>query len=181
MNQFFKQNKRSLLDRLFTQLYRQKLGVSGAGVLFDRGVHLMRFPKKIEIGAGAYIKQGARLCPCNQGAKITIGERTTIGYDTLIFASSDITIGHDCMIAPNVYLVDSDHGIARSELMNCQSNNVTPITVGDDVWIGTGSVVLRGTKIASGCVIAANSVVRGQLEPYTIYGGSPAKKIGVRE
>lgn len=141
----------------------------------------MRYPLQIKIGDGAYIKSGARICPCNTSAKIFIGNNTTVGYNTMIFSSSEINIGDDCMIAPNVYLVDSDHGIELGRLMNVQNNTTEPITIEDDVWIGTGSVVLKGTYIPKGCVIAANSVVKGNLEPYTIYGGSPARKIGRRE
>jgi acetyltransferase-like isoleucine patch superfamily enzyme len=65
--------------------------------------------------------------------------------------------------------------------MNRQPNIVGLITVENDVWIGTGSVILKDSHITEGCVIAANSVVKGTLEPFSIYGGAPAKKIGIRK
>lgn len=181
MNQLMKNNKRSFLDKAMSRYYRYKLGIKGRDVTFDANVHLMRFPKNINLAAGVYVKSGARLCPCNKTAKISIGSKTTIGYGTLIFASGNITIGADCMIAPNVYLVDSDHGVKLGASMNTQSNVIEPIVVEDDVWIGTGAVILKGSHISTGCVVAANSVVKGVLEPYSIYGGIPAKKIGERE
>lgn len=163
-----------------TLYYRRKAGVVGLNVRFDAVVHLMRYPRQIELGNDVYVKYGARMCPCNALATIKIGKRTTIGYNTIIFASEAIEIGDDCMIAPNVYFVDSNHGTAPGRRMNAQENVTAPITVQDDVWIGTGAVVLKGTFVSEGCVIAANSVVKGTLEPYSIYAGSPAQKIGTR-
>lgn len=52
--------------------------------------------------------------------------------------------------------------------------------IGDDVWIGHGSIIMSGVNIGSGCIIAAGSVVTKDLEPYYIYAGVPAKKIKKR-
>lgn len=49
--------------------------------------------------------------------------------------------------------------------------------IGDDVWIGYGSIILSGVNIASGCIIAAGSVVTKDTEPYSIYAGVPAQKV----
>lgn len=181
MNQFYSNNKRNFLDRIATMYYRSKLKSCDNTVMFDAFVHLMRFPRNIILKSGVYIKGGVRLCVCNNKAFIKIGKNTTVGYNTFIFSSEAISIGDDCMIAPNVYFVDSDHGTDRERLMNTQSNVTAAIEVGDDVWIGTGAVILKGAHIPTGCIIAANSVIKGKLEPYTIYGGIPAKKIGLRE
>ncbi len=165
--------------RLF--LNRQKLGFCGKKVYFEKNVQLLRFPQNIIIKNDCHLKEGAKVCSCNPEAKISIGEATSIGYDSIIFSSDSISIGDYCMIAPRVYIVDSDHGLSRSMTMKSQQNSTAPIVIGNDVWIATGSVILKGTNIPDGCVIAANSVVKGQLEPYTIYAGAPAKKIGERK
>ncbi len=52
--------------------------------------------------------------------------------------------------------------------------------VGDDVWIGYGAVILSGVTIGEGAIVAAGSVVTRDLEPYGIYGGTPARKIADR-
>jgi acetyltransferase-like isoleucine patch superfamily enzyme len=49
--------------------------------------------------------------------------------------------------------------------------------IGDDVWIGYGSIIMSGVKIGDGSIIAAGSVVTKDVEAYSIYGGNPAKKI----
>ena len=153
----------------------------GKNIIIEDGVKLLRFPKNIKIGDDVIIKSGSHLCPCKHSALLEIGARTTVGFNTLIYASCRISIGDDCMIAPFVYIVDSDHGIERKELMNRQDNYSKPIIVGSDVWIGAHAVILKGVTLGDGAVVAAGSVVRENVLPYTIVGGVPARVIGERE
>ena len=127
------------------------------------------------------IKGGAHICVCNEGAKIEIGERTTIGFHTFIYSSQKIIIGSDCMIAPFVYLVDSNHSSKRSDLMNLQPNVTSPIIIENDVWLGANSTILSGVTIKQGAIVASGSIVNRDIEAYEIYAGSPAKKIGERK
>lgn len=127
------------------------------------------------------VKSGAHVCPCNPQASISIGARTTIGFHTFIYATSDIEIGSDCMIAPFAYVVDSNHGIRAGVPMNRQPNTARPIRIGNDVWIGAHAVILSGVNIADGAIVAAGSVVRDDVLSNVIVGGVPAKVIGVRE
>lgn len=85
------------------------------------------------------------------------------------------------MIAPFVYIVDSDHGLQREKKMNLQPNSARPISIGNDVWIGAHCVILPGVKIHDGAVIAAGAVVREDVPPYMIVGGVPAKPLGERQ
>lgn len=159
---------------------QQRLGYCGEGVFFEQNVHLMRFPKNISLAANIVVKEGARLCACNEKATISVGENTTIGYNTYFFASEKIEIGDNCMIAPFVYIVDSDHSIDKNELMNAQPNITAPIKIGSDVWIGTGAKILKGVTVGDGAVIAAGALVKDDVDSYAIVGGIPAKKISER-
>ena len=141
----------------------------------------MRYPQNISLGDGMVIKSGARICACNDKAIVSIGARTTFGYHTFLFASERIEIGADCLVAPFVYLVDSDHNIERSQNINLQPNQSSPISVGNDVWIGTGAKILKGVTIGDGAVVAAGALVKDDVEPYSIVGGIPAKKISERK
>lgn len=152
----------------------------GDGVLLESGVHLLRHPRGITLGPGAILKSGVHLCPCNAGASVRVGARTTVGFHTLVYASAGIEIGADCMIAPFVHIVDSEHGLARDRPMNRQPNVVRPVRIGDDVWIGSHAVILMGVNIGDGAVVAAGSVVREDVAPYQIVGGVPARIIGER-
>lgn len=163
--------------------WRQKsrLGHLGKRVWIDKRVELMRYPANIGIADDVVIKEGARICACNEQARIVIGARTTIGYHNFLFASAGIKIGEDCLIAPFVYIVDSDHSIERNQKINTQPNYSQSISIGNDVWIASSVTILKGVKIADGAVVAANSVVNQDIGPYEIWAGSPAKKVGERE
>ena len=160
---------------------RSRIGKLGSDVYFEKGVELMRYPKNIFLGDGMVLKSGARLCPCNEQATIKIGDNTTVGYHTYMFASEKITIGNNCLIAPFVYIVDSDHNIEREKLINEQPNNTAPVSIGNDVWIGTNAKILKGVTIGDGAVVAAGALVKEDVAAYEIVGGIPAKKISERK
>lgn len=178
--QLRKHLKPTLFSRWRYWQQSRRLGYCGPGIHFERDVHLMRYPQNISLGANMVVKTGARICACNEKAQVSIGENTTFGYHTFLFASERITIGANCLIAPFVYLVDSDHSIARDQLINRQPNQTAPIEIGDDVWIGTGAKILKGVRVGTGAVIAAGALVKDDVEPYSIVGGIPAKKISER-
>ncbi len=159
---------------------RNRLGQLGQRVHIDKSVEFLRFPHNIFVDDEVVVKEGARICSANEKAIIRIGKRTTVGYHTFIFASESITIGDDCLIAPFVYIVDSNHQIGREQRINQQPNETAPIRIGNDVWIASNVTILKGVTIGDGAVIAANSVVNKDVPPYMIYGGSPAKQIGER-
>jgi len=162
-------------------LLRKNLGKLGERVFVEKNVSFMRFPKNIFIDDNVVIKEGARICACNEKAKIRIGKNTTIGYHNFIFASENIFIGDDCLIAPFVYIVDSNHQIKKDILINRQDNTTGKIKIGNDVWIASNVTILKDVNIGNGVVIAANSVVNCDIPDYEIWGGTPAKKIGERE
>lgn len=181
MSQLRKHLKFTLRHKWRFLLAKQKLGFLGKRVHLDKSVEFMRFPKNIAIDDDVVIKEGARICSCNKLAKIKIGKRTTIGYHNFIFSSEYIEIGSDCLIAPFVYIVDSNHSIARNQMINLQPNVTAPIIIGNGVWIASNVTILKGVTIGEGAVIAANSVVNKNVPPFEIWAGTPAKKNSERE
>lgn len=180
MSQVRKHLKKTYWHYLRNLIAKYRLGAVGNDVHIDKNVEFMRFPKNIFLGDNLIIKEGVRICSCNEQAMISIGANTTVGYHTFLFASNKIEIGSDCMIAPFVYLVDSDHGIDKAEKMNSQPNQTAPIKIGNDVWIGTGAKILKGVTIGDGAIIAAGAVVKDDVPPYKIVGGVPGKIISER-
>jgi acetyltransferase-like isoleucine patch superfamily enzyme len=166
-------------------LRRQRLAWSlrsiGQGAFIERNVRFLRHPEKVSLGANVIVKEGARFCPTNPDARIKVGDWTTIGYHTFVFASLSIEIGRDCLIAPFCYLVDSNHGFRGGSLIREQSLNAAPIVIEDDVWLGVGVKVLRGVRIGRGAVIGAGSVVSENVPENAIVGGNPAVELGLRE
>lgn len=84
------------------------------------------------------------------------------------------------MIGPNVVIRAADHGLSKDILIRKQQHIGGIIIIEDDVWIGSNAVILKDVKLGKGCVIAAGAVVTKDVEPYTIVGGVPAKKIAER-
>ncbi|SMG52988.1 Acetyltransferase (isoleucine patch superfamily) [Marivirga sericea] len=160
---------------------KRRIGFLGERVFIDKNVELLRFPKNISIESQVVLKEGSRICSCNENAKISIGRNTTVGFHTFIYASEKIEIGNDCLIAPFVYIVDSDHVAAKGKLINLQANVTEAITIGNDVWIGSGAKILKGTIIEDGAIVAAGAVVSGHIKTNEIFGGIPAKKISERK
>lgn len=177
---------RKYLERTWLQRFRQcwcSRGVKtiGEGVFIDSNVKLLRHREKMTIGPHVILKEGARLCVTNPSALLDIGSMTTIGYHTFIFANNNISIGKDCLIAPFCYLVDSNHGFKKGELIRRQVMSSAPIIIEDDVWLGTGVKVLSGVTIGKGSVIAAGTVVREDVPCNAIVNGFPAKVVGYRD
>ena len=180
-NQLRKHLKFTLLHKIRQFTLRRKIGTLGENVFIEKNVKILRFPKNVQIGNQVVLKEGARICSCNQNAKINIGENTTFGYHSFLFSSESIEIGNNCLIAPFVYIVDSDHNIEKEKLINEQPNSTSPVKIGNDVWIGTGAKILKGVSIENGAVIAAGAIVRNDVKAYEIHGGIPAKKISDRK
>ena len=159
----------------------RNIKIVGKGVFLQKNVKFLRHPEKINLGDDLVIKEGVRLCPTNPQASISIGDYTTVGHHTFIFIASSLEIGKNCLIAPFCYFVDSDHGIERTELIRKQQMKSSPITIGEDVWFGTGAVITSGVTIGTGAVIGAGAVITKDIPEYAVVGGNPAKIIKYRE
>ncbi|MEU6523873.1 sugar O-acetyltransferase [Streptomyces sp. NPDC046924] len=110
------------------------------------------------------------------GSNITIGARTFVNYNLTALDVAAISIGEDCQIGPNVQLLTPTHPLEpqprRDKLEAAQ-----PITIGDNVWIGGGAIVLPGVTIGDNSVIGAGSVVTKDVPPNVVAVGSPARPV----
>lgn len=111
---------------------------------------------------------------------ISIGDNSGIGRDSIIIAPDTVEIGENVLIGPRLIIYTANHGTDRSIPMIRQSMVKSPVKIGNDVWIGGRVTILPGVVIGDGAVIAAGAVVATRVEPYTIVGGVPAKKIRER-
>ncbi|QDS96358.1 Putative acetyltransferase [Roseimaritima multifibrata] len=175
-----KYQSRSFLQRYHQWRLLRRLGAFGAGVFVEQDVSVWRHPERVRLGNNVILKEGVRICPAHENAEIEIGDWTTVGYQTYLFATSQISIGKNCLIAPFCYFVDANHGIRRGQIIREQPMSAAPIAVADDVWIGVGAVVLKGVSIGEGAVVSAGAVVSSDVPDYAIVSGSPAKVVGER-
>ncbi len=100
----------------------------------------------------------------------------------MIVCQERIEIGKNTMIAAYCYIVDADHGFDDANApIREQGLRVRPVRIGNDVWIGTHSIILRGVTIGDGAIVAANSVINRDVPPYTVVAGVPARVIKYRD
>lgn len=114
----------------------------------------------------------------SEAAILTIGNNFTLSYGSLVACRQQISIGDNVMIGEYCSLRDTTHNHADKNLPFCkQGDSSTPISIGNNVWIGRGCIILPGAVIENNIIIAANSVVRGHLTGGFVYAGAPAKDL----
>jgi maltose O-acetyltransferase len=118
------------------------------------------------------------LQPRTKQSFIVIGSRTAIMNGCTIISCSSVTIGSDCAIGAETLIIDSDfHGTAPDQRKNPGVSK--PIAIGNNVFIGTRAIILKGVTIGDDAVIGAGSVVTKNVPAGAIFAGNPAKNIGL--
>lgn len=142
--------------------------------------------------------------------KYKIGKNFHCGRDTFLWANKQLEIGDNfylgkhsiietnCVIGNNVIIANHvgivgryDHNYQQVGVPVRLAMQIRDVdydwkgkdeltVIGDDVWIGYGAIILSGVKIANGTIVAAGSIVTKDTEPYSIYAGSPARKVKER-
>ena len=164
--------------RLYTIAYAKLVGArTGENAIVMRGAMLNReYGGAIDIGPGTVVHRGAMLIP--MGGFIRLGFRCRVNPYSILYGNGGLTIGDYVRIAAHCVIVPANHGIALDGgLIAEQPLSKQGIRIGNDVWLGAGVKVLDGAVIGDGCVVGAGAVVRGELEPYGIYAGVPAKLV----
>lgn len=190
---------------MFSKMSREAIAyieyfVSGwpgkAGFIFRRWFYGRRFNR---LGEGAIIGSGllaygarnitigknftcGRLCSLVSwdGGLLELGDRVSLNANVHINAAvgGRIVVGSDVMIGPNAVMRASDHSFASVDKpINQQGHDSDEIRVEDDVWIAANATIVGGVRIGKGSVVAAGAVVTGDVLPYTVVGGVPAKFI----
>lgn len=116
--------------------------------------------------------------------RIFIGHRARIGSRCHLWAGprdGEIHIGDDALFGPDVLITAASYRYDLGQPVTEQPMDEGNITIGNDVWFATRAVVLPGTTIGDGSIVAAGAVVRGEFPPMSIIAGSPARAVSVRE
>lgn len=153
-----------------------------------RFFYLIHFKwKKFSFGKNPYF---GRLVYMYAKHTITVGDNFYIGKFSQI--ECDANIGNNVIIANRVAIVGKyDHNYQQIGLPIRLASKIrdkdyswkglnSKVVIEDDVWVGYGSIIMSGVRICQGSIIAAGSLVTKDIEPYSIYGGVPAKKISNR-
>ncbi|MFF3349628.1 sugar O-acetyltransferase [Streptomyces sp. NPDC002779] len=110
------------------------------------------------------------------GSNISIGARTFVNFNLTALDVAAITVGEDCQIGPNVQLLTPTHPLEPQPRRD-KLEAARPITIGDNVWLGGGVIVLPGVSIGDDSVIGAGSVVTKDVPAGVVAVGSPARVV----
>lgn len=112
---------------------------------------------------------------------IRVGSDVFIGPGAcLLAAEADLRIGSKVLFGPNVTIITGDHPIDLRgrfifDITAKSPGEDLPVVIEDDVWIGSGAIILKGVVVGRGAVVAAGALVRDSVPPYSIVAGIPAK------
>ena len=130
--------------------------------------------RKFSLGDYSVIESFA--CINNAVGDVTIGDHTRIGLHNTIIGP--VTIGSHVNLAQGITVTALNHNFEDSDkLIDEQGVSTTPVTIGDDIWIGANAVVLPGVTIGAHSVVAAGAVVTKDIPPHSLVAGVPAKII----
>lgn len=110
-------------------------------------------------------------------ATISVGSRSVLSNNVSVIACVSVTIGADCLIGDGVLIVDSDFHRTEPAKRRENPDNDAPVSIADNVWLGSRVVVLKGVSIGANSVIAAGSVVTRDIPANSVAAGNPAKVI----
>lgn len=149
--------------------------------------------RKSRLSGDIDIGNGCKLIEVVLSGNIKIGRHTSISgpASSITQLINLVSIGSYCSIAKGLTIQEYEHDSSRPSTyffgqnifgLELASDVVSkgPIVIGNDVWIGTNVTILSGVTIGDGAIIAAGAVVTSDVEPYSIFGGVPARKIRSR-
>lgn len=128
----------------------------------------------VKIGKGSVFHMWTRFY---EPWRISVGKDTLIGDNVFLDGRDKLVIGDHVDIASQVLIYNSQHDINSEDF----HATLSPVEIGDYVFIGPRAIILPGVKVGTGAVIGAGAVVTKDVPDYTIVGGVPAVKIGERK
>lgn len=162
---------------------------SNGNVQFNFGSGILS-PSKSHVILGKNVKLSGWII-IEKNGKVRIGDYVSINERTFIKCMNSINIGSYVLISSDVYIQDNNsHSIyPQDRRLEIEGDPVIggsgnehlhnpinePIIIGDDVWIGRSSTILKGVTLGNASIVASGSVVTKSFPEYTIIGGNPAK------
>lgn len=130
-----------------------------------------------------YVGKRVRIFPglraeCHGNGRLFLHDNVSIGQGFHVIASGDLHIGHGCLISGNVFVTDTDHTFEDVDVpVFEQPNKISPTRIGKNCFLGIGARIQAGTTLGDGCIVGANSVVRGDFPNYCVIVGAPARVV----
>jgi acetyltransferase-like isoleucine patch superfamily enzyme len=155
----------------------------GALICFPPGDNLGE--EHIAIGAGTMVAPNVTMSvgmapgqPLPHGATspvLQIGDRCLIGRGSHLVAHRSVVIGDDVITGPHCYVTDQNHVYADPDTpIGRQWPTEDAVEIGPGSWLGTGAIILPGTRLGRNTVVGAGAVVRGDFPDHAVLAGIPA-------
>ncbi len=129
------------------------------------------------VGEGAYLEAPFH---CAYGFNLFLGESVYLNAGCVVLDNARVTIGDRSMLGPAVQIYCADHH--RDPLLRSRGmERARPVTLGQDVWIGGGAILLGGITIGDGAIVGAGSLVTRDVAAGTTVAGNPARPIVRRD
>ncbi|MBI1840568.1 MAG: putative colanic acid biosynthesis acetyltransferase [Verrucomicrobia bacterium] len=128
---------------------------------------------------GARLASPVHIYPCTRvwaPWNLRVDAMATLGRDVEIYNPAPIHVGHHCIVSQGAYLCGASHDYNDATFPLIAK----PIALGPYSWICARAIVLPGVKVGEGAVLAAGSVATKDLNPWTVYGGNPARALKAR-
>lgn len=138
---------------------------------------------RIVLGPGVVIDSFVKIKPAGGCGDVIIGPDSVINSGCVLYTGHGIRIGANVLVAANCTFAPTNHAFAdRTRPIRHQGFQPSRggIVVEDDVWIGANCVLLDGAIVRTGTVLAAGSVVRGELPAFHLCAGAPARVLKPR-
>ena len=140
----------------------------GKKVRLFKGTEIRLYKKSYyRLGNNLKVDEGALIVAC-PSANLDLGDNVGIGPQNRIICRKRIKIGKDTIMGPNVYIYDHDHKYNSNEGVDRFNYNVSDIVIGEKCWIGANVIILKGSHIGDRCLIAAGSVIKGNIPSGTV-------------
>jgi len=146
----------------------------------DRSVQV-EYPRSIRLGRNVTVYAGCQLVG-GPDAEIRIGDDTHLGRGTVISGLGGVEIGRGCAVSSHVsiYSQSNQYRVAPQQPILANPIGYAKVTIGDDVWIGAGAVILPGVTIGEHAIVGAGAAVSRDVPEWTIVAGVPARARGDR-
>lgn len=133
---------------------------------------------RISIGHDFYARRRCSLVV--EGGELAIGDNVFMNNSCSINCISRIIIGSDCLFGEGVRIYDHDHDFSGDGLIKDGGFRCSEVRIGNNVWLGSNVVVLRGSVIGDNVVVGANTVIRGRVPDNVIVVEKGSRELSVR-
>jgi lipopolysaccharide O-acetyltransferase len=179
-----------LYAKLRNYMYSKTLNAPGLHIgsgSFIRGLRCISIGRNVFINDGVWLEAIENYGGQSFNPRISIGDQVSFSKNVHLGCINRIEIGNNVLFGSHIYVSDHNHGSYAGEHQSHPEEPPSkrilasggPVIIEDNVWVGDNVTILGPARIGRGSVVAANSVVKGDILAFTIVAGAPAKKIKI--